>query len=395
MKKVIFLFCIMPIFLIPIRANAIARGIDVSDYQGNIDFAKVRDDGIEVVYIRSSVGNSFVDIKFRQNYENAKANGLKVGFYHFVTARNVEEAKEQARFFSHVIRGTKPDCRLAIDFENLRGLSRDEVNEIARAFIETTEELTKKEMIVYSDAYNAARMFDSYLAENYPLWIAEYEVPRPEVANWKDWTGWQYTDVGRVSGIIGNVDRDEFKDGVYLRDSSEVPNPEVSEKDSKKTIHYRVMPGDTIDKVAKEYNTTKEDIKKENQLKNDKLKPNQVLHIKTDYRYEIENTEKTHTYKVKYGDNLTYIAKKFSVTIKQLVIWNNIKNPNLIYTGETLIVSVPQKRHLIKYRIVKNDTLYFIAKDFNTTVRELVKLNNIKNPNLIYAGDILYIPESY
>lgn len=395
MKKIIFLICTMFIFLIPIKANAIARGIDVSDYQGNIDFKKVRDDGIEVVYIRSSVGNSFVDVKFRQNYDNAKEAGLKVGFYHFVTARNTEEAREQARFFSHVIRGTKPDCRLAIDFEYLRGLSRIEVNNIARAFIETTEELTKKEMIVYSDAYNAEAMFDSYLAENYPLWIAEYGVRAPEVANWKDWTGWQYTDVGRVEGIVGNVDRDEFKDGVYLNDTSEIPTPDVKEEDSKKTIHYRVIPGDTIDNIAKEYKTTKEDIKKDNQLKNDRIKPNQVLHIKTDYRYEIKNREEVETYKVKYGDNLTYISRRFNVTIEELVIWNNIKNPNLIYTGETLIVSIPQKRHLIKYRIVKNDTLYYIAQDFDTTVRELVKLNNIENPNLIYAGDILYIPESY
>lgn len=395
MKRILLLLVTFVTFIIPNKVWALVEGIDVSDYQGNIDFKKVKEDNIEVVYIRSSVGNSFVDVKFRENYHGAKENGLKVGFYHFVTARNVNEAKEQARFFSHVISGLEPDCKLAIDFEVLRGLTKTEVNEIARAFIETVEELTKKEMIVYSDAYNAYRVFDSYLKEHYPLWIAEYDVKAPEVGAWRDWAGWQYTDVGRVSGIIGNVDRDQFKDGVFLSEVSPIKEPDVNVNDSKKTIHYRVKPGDTTEKIAKEYKTTKEEIKKDNDLKSDHIKPNQVLHIKTDYRYEINNKTKEETYKVKYGDNLTYISRLFGVSVEDLVLWNNIKNPNLIYTNETLIVSVPEKRHLIRYQIKYRDTLYWIAKDYNTTVRELVVLNNIKNPNLIYSGCILYIPENF
>ena len=72
------------------------NGIDVSEWQGNIDFGEVARAGIEVVYIRASEGRGYVDPYFRENYEKAKVNGLRTGFYHFLTATNVAEAKEEA-----------------------------------------------------------------------------------------------------------------------------------------------------------------------------------------------------------------------------------------------------------------------------------------------------------
>ncbi len=79
------------------------QGIDVSDWQGYINYAEVKADGIDVVYIKSSQGNNIKDPYFDINYENAKNNGLKVGFYHFLTATNTQEAEQEARFFSSVI----------------------------------------------------------------------------------------------------------------------------------------------------------------------------------------------------------------------------------------------------------------------------------------------------
>ena len=70
-------------------SNPQYQGIDVSDWQGYIDYSQVRASGIEVVYIKSSQGGNIKDPYFDINYENAKANGLKVGFYHFLTATNI------------------------------------------------------------------------------------------------------------------------------------------------------------------------------------------------------------------------------------------------------------------------------------------------------------------
>lgn len=68
------------------------QGIDVSNWQGYIDYRQVRESGIEVVYIKSSQGRNIKDAYFDINYENAKANGLKVGFYHFLTATNTRRS---------------------------------------------------------------------------------------------------------------------------------------------------------------------------------------------------------------------------------------------------------------------------------------------------------------
>lgn len=115
--------------------NEIYEGIDVSAFQGNVNYQKVKNNGIEVVYIKASEGTSLEDPYFRINYNNAKENGLKVGFYHFVRARNEEEAIKEAEFFYRVISGTNPDCRLAMDFEIFGELNRQEINKISIAFL--------------------------------------------------------------------------------------------------------------------------------------------------------------------------------------------------------------------------------------------------------------------
>ena len=118
---IIISMCI-PIHAFPPSSDNIYEGIDVSDWQGHIDFRKIKNSGIDMVYIRASEGTNYVDAYFRDNYEGAKENGLKVGFYHFLTATNIAEAKEEARFFVRTIKGTNPDCKLAMDFEVFDGL---------------------------------------------------------------------------------------------------------------------------------------------------------------------------------------------------------------------------------------------------------------------------------
>ena len=127
------------------------EGIDVSDWQGYIDYKQVKNSGIDIVYIKASQGNNIKDPYFEINYENAKANGLKVGFYHFLTAVNEEEAKQQATFFASIISGKQVDCKLALDYEQFGRVGKEQINQIAMAFIQKLKELTKKQVIIYSD----------------------------------------------------------------------------------------------------------------------------------------------------------------------------------------------------------------------------------------------------
>ncbi len=394
MKKIpiLILFIITLFIFIPKKVNAI-NGIDVSEFQGTINFNAVKSDGIDIVYIRTSAGFSYVDKKFKENYNKAKSANLNIGFYHYVTARTTEEAKEQARFFASVIKDTSPDCLLAMDFERFPDLTKEEINNISFAFLETLEKATNKKAMVYSDAYNADFTFSSELFSNYPLWIAQYGVDKPETK--RTYIGWQYTDKGRVKGINGNVDRDNFDNAVFLADKTPIKEPELKPEEQTKIVYYRVKRGNTLYGIAKKYQTSIYAIAKENNLKNPNLiYPNEILKIITSYKYQTTSTGTNKIYIVKKGDTLSKIANIYHVSISNLVTWNNIKNPNLIYPGEKIIIKPLNNTDLIKYEVKNKTNLNNIAKSYQISIYELKEINKHIDYNL-NIGDIIYIPESY
>lgn len=94
-------------------------------------------------------------------------------------------------------------------------------------------------------------------------------------------------------------------------------------------------------------------------------------------------------YTVKRGDNLTKIANMYGVTVSDLVEWNNIKNPNLIYPGQKIIIKDAPKEY---YKVVRGDTLSGIAKRYGLSLPEILALNpDIKNPNLILVGQLIRV----
>lgn len=236
------------VFALEPAGNNIYRGIDVSAYQGRIDYKAVRNAGIDVVYIKASEGDYLEDPEFRNNYNGAKSNGLNIGFYHFVRARSEEEAVREAEFFARVISKTEPNCRLAMDFEVFGNLTDYEINNISRVFLEKTQELTGKEMVIYSNTYDARTIFSYELARDYPLWVAQYGPSTPsDNGKWNSWVGFQYSDIGRISGINGNVDLDRFTEEIFLKNGGEIPQPINPNPDEiKNVIYYTVKRGDTL-----------------------------------------------------------------------------------------------------------------------------------------------------
>lgn len=257
-------------------------------------------------------------------------------------------------------------------------------------FYGRVKELTNKDCVVYSDAYNARNIFNEELARMYPLWIAEYGVENPtNVGIWNKWVGFQYTDVGRVDGIEGNVDRDRFTIDILLDTKEEIPKPEVP--DNSNEIYYIVKRGDTLSHIALWYNTTVEELVKLNNIQNPNLiYIGEKILITTSDK---PNKEKEILYTVKRGDTLYRISNKYGVSISDIVNLNNIKNPNLIYPGQVLkiVASSNLQGNSMYYRVRRGDNLYRIARRYRTSVRNLARFNNIQNPNLIYAGQILKI----
>lgn len=256
------------------------KGIDVSVWQGDINFELVKSDEIEAVYIRAGEGANLIDRYFEANYRKAKASGLKYGFYHYVTARNRAEAIEQADFFASLIHTKPQDMRAAMDFENLSGLSHEEAVVIAKAYLERLRERLGHIPAVYSDAYDAEYVWRAHLTE-YPLWVAEYGVRAPQhIGGWKRWAGFQYTSRGSVRGISGHVDRDYFEDEILLTDSEQQTGREIRHRENSENdgcpdhehesdyILYTVRSGDTLWSIARRYDTTVDELVRINDISN-------------------------------------------------------------------------------------------------------------------------------
>lgn len=390
---IIFLIITVPAYALSPSSSKIYKGIDVSEWQGDIDFKKVKESGIEVVYIRAGQGFSYEDAKFETNYEKAKENGLKIGVYHYVTARSVEDAKLQAKFFVSLISNKKIDCKLAMDFESFGNLINSQINEIALAYLKELEELSKKEAIVYSNTYDAKYKFNSEVAK-YPLWVAQYGVNEPQDnGKWKSWEGYQYSSTGRVNGISGNVDLDKFTENIFLSNVEEVPEVEKPKCDKEDRILYKVKRGDTLSKIALEFNTTVEHLVQINNIKNPNLiYTGEILTISCNHNNNTNDNDSQNmiTYKVKRGDTLSQIALEYNTTVSSLVNLNNIKNPNLIYAGETIKI-IPNNSSSNYYTVKRGNTLWGIARMYNTSVANIVRMNGIRNPNLIYPGQTLKV----
>ena len=382
------------------------EGIDVSNWQGYINYEEVKNSGIQVIYIKASQGTNIKDAYFDINYENAKANGLYVGFYHYLTATNIEEAREEANFFVSVISGKIPDCKLVLDYETFGGVGKEEINNIARTFMERVEELTNKEVILYSDLSNARDTFDTSLAEDYELWIAYYE-NRNRLINietsWNTYIGIQYTDRGRVNGINGSVDRDLYTEEIFLNENSEIPdNNENTSPRNTESLEYTVQRGDTLSAIARRYGTTVQELVNINSIQNPNLiYPGEKLRILTNST--IPGNEERGTgsiiYTVKRGNTLSQIAREYRVSVEHIVELNDIQNPNRIYPGEKLRITESDRTDLapvdntiqVYYVVKSGDTLYGIARKFGITLNQILKYNDIQNPNLIYPGQTLKI----
>ena len=368
------------------------QGIDVSAYQGDIDFAEVKNAGIEIVYMKSSQGFSYVDSTFESNFQKAKQNGLKVGVYHFLTARTNEEAEKQAQFFVSLVGNKEIDCKLAMDFEVFGDLSNEEINSIGLTFLREVERLSNKKAIIYSDAFNARTLWCGEILE-FPLWIAEYDVEQPEdVIRWESWTGWQYTDEGNVNGISTFVDRDFYTKEVFLDDNSSIkPIKPPDNKPVLDTISIIIKRGDTLSELALKYNTTVVELVNLNNIQNPNLIfAGNTLIVPVEKQQENQSVE---YYIVKPGDTLNKLALRFGTSVNQIARDNGIRNVNLIFVGQRLLIRTNVLNDLgsTTYTVRPGDTLWGIARRYNTSIANIVRMNRIQNPNLIFPGEIFRI----
>lgn len=192
----------------------VARGIDVSSWQGDdIDWEKVKSDGASFVIIRIGF-NGKIESKFEQNYEGARAAGLNIGGYFYSTATTTEKAEQDADLVMEVIKDKTFEYPIYYDVEDsslLGSLTNKDRTDIALAFTNKLQENG-----YYAGVYTNAYWLNNYLEterliQNTEIWVAHYVTE--ELKDYSQYGLYQYTDAGEINGIYGNVDKNvAYKD---------------------------------------------------------------------------------------------------------------------------------------------------------------------------------------
>jgi len=198
-------------FNIKIPKKYAIHGIDVSYYQGKINWQKVKameEDGVKVkfTFIKATEGVLQVDPYFQRNWREAPKAGIICGAYHFF--RPKRNGKTQAKFFLQVVNIEKGDLPPVVDIESLDGVSPLKMRAELADFLNYVEVKTKVRPIIYS----GLKFYEDYLEEHfdeYPLWIAHYYQPKLRLDKSR-WKFWQHSDKAKINGIGHVVDFNAF-----------------------------------------------------------------------------------------------------------------------------------------------------------------------------------------
>lgn len=192
-------------------ADGVSFGIDVSKWQGDIDFKAVKAAGADFVIIR--VGHCYDEISkdkyFEANLKNAKAAGLQVGVYLYTTATDADEAREHARWIVDQLRGVSLEMPIVFDWESFDNfqqydISIHDLNEVYLAFADEVSTLGYKPML-YGSKNRMNTIWSDEAKAAAPVWLAHYT----EQTDYEgDYMMWQASCTGRIAGIDGDVDLD-------------------------------------------------------------------------------------------------------------------------------------------------------------------------------------------
>ena len=305
------------------------KGIDISKWQSGIDLSKIDTD---FVICKATEGVGYTDKYCDGFYQQAKKLGKKLGVYHFARPDLGNSAIAEADWFLKETKGYHKEAILVLDWE-----SGDLTNSRwAKAWLDRVYEKTGVKPIIYMSASVLKRADWSSVANaDYGLWVASYGTndgtAQKSVFNnyplkyWTFYALWQYTSKGRLNGYNGNLDLNYFSGNKEAWDKYAGGKPSTStpSKPAKKSV----------DELAKEVIQGKygngDDRKKALGDRYDEVQArvNEILGVNNKVYYTVQK-----------NDNLTKIAKKYGTTVNQLVAWNNIANPNLIYAGQKLRV---------------------------------------------------------
>ncbi|MFD3654467.1 lysozyme [Streptomyces sp. NPDC058620] len=197
------------------------QGIDVSHWQGAINWGSVKAAGIDFAYMKATEGTSFKDSRFSANYTGSYNAGLIRGAYHFARPDSSNGAT-QANYFASSGGGWSKDGKTlpgVLDIEHnpsgamCYGLSTTQMRTWVNDFYNTYKARTTRDVVIYTTAswWNTCTGNWTGMSTKSPLWVAHWGTTSPNIpSGFPTWTIWQYSATGRVSGVAGDVDRNKF-----------------------------------------------------------------------------------------------------------------------------------------------------------------------------------------
>lgn len=294
--------------------------IDVSNFQGNINWEAVKAAGVEGAIIRCGWGQDIAsqnDPKFKRNVEECIRLGIPFGVYLYSYAKTTSQAKGEAEHTMRLCEPYKDRMTYPVFYDLEQAGTETGAVERARVWCDILQKNGFKVGI-----YANLNWWRNYLKglNEFPKWVACYGSTKPNVSGM---VAWQYTSKGRVNGISGNVDCSKN----YGLAVGAAPQPApVTPKKTNEEIAAEVWAGkwgDGVDRVSR-LTAAGYDAKAIQKL--------------VDKGVGKPADDGAVYYTVKKNDTLSAIAKKFGTTQKQLMAWNNIKNKNLIITGQKMRV---------------------------------------------------------
>lgn len=318
------------------------KGLDVSEFQGEVDWERVKAAGYKFAMLRAGYGYNTIDKQFRRNASECNRIGLPVGVYWFCYAFSPEKAVQEADGCIDIISEYRLDYPVCYDIEQA---SADYIEKQGVSFTPALAKNVVKSFCdrieakgYYAMFYTNRNFLDTYLgtelSKRYAYWYARYA----DRFDGTDCGIWQYTSTGSVPGIIGNVDLDlgytDYpsvikKAGLnHLSASSPSPSP-VPEY-----ITYVIQPGDTLSGIARRYGTTVTALTQLNKLSDpDKIYAGNTLKVPENGTGVDSSTQ---YYTIQPGDTLSEIARRFGTTVSALTRLNGISDPDKIYAGNRI-----------------------------------------------------------
>ena len=192
------------------------HGIDISHYQGEVKWEKVRNASINncpirFIFIKATEGSNVMDSYFNDNFYQAKANGFIRGAYHFFSPKS--SGKEQARYFIRQVHLEEGDLPPVLDIETVGTLKPLQIKKEVLDWLSTVEAHYGVKPIIYTNYKFKLDYLSDEIFDPYPYWIAHYYVDKVKYKG--PWRIWQHTDLGRIDGIKENVDLNIYNGSMY------------------------------------------------------------------------------------------------------------------------------------------------------------------------------------